>query len=1125
MPQTQIGVVLRHLHRLLGTPSLAEPTDGQLLDRFDVHHDEAAFEELLCRHGPMVLGVCRRLLHAKHDADDVFQATFLVFVHKAKSIRKGTAVGSWLYGVAYRLALKARAGASRRRLHERRVANMRSIQVTSEQSWDDLRPILDEELARLPERLRAPLVLCDLEGKTHAEAARELGWAAGSLSKLLARGRELLRQRLTRRGIALSSVALGLALAEHAAAAVPLTLGRATLAAGLAVQAGAGLVGFVSSRVANLVQFGVRDLALAKGKLVLALLVALGALGLGAGLLNGPSPEPKAAAADDAKVEAQPRPGFDLYGDPLPAGALVRLGSTHLRQGHNAQTVAFAPDGKTLVSTGSDHLARQWDVTNGHQVGSFGQGDDRDKPYAPTRWLHAVAFAPDGKTLATGDHNNGWKVSTIRIWDTATRKQLRVLEGHTDGVLCLAYSPDGKTLASASADGTVRLWDPDKGTERASFTGHEGAVRSVAWRKDGKQFASTGADGAIRLWDPDKGTAVHSFKAHTAGGNGVVYAPDGQHVVSVGGDKLLRLWDISRVPCPEVHRRECWKAIRALDCSANGKLVACGSGDDVLLWDPATGKDIRLLKGPHNEITSIAFSPDGKHVAATALVHTAVFLWDTASGKRLCDDAGHDGAQVGRLEYSADGRVLTSCCADWTLRQWDAATGRQLRRIELRQPGSHGAALAPDGKSLAAGTWAGNLRICDREGKELRSWKAHAGKPGATWVTAVAYSPDGKTLASTGSDRAVVLWDPATGHELRRFTVEGEGEYPSDVIFSPNGRWLAAIARGQPVAVWDLTTGKPRELIRPVHGGVGGVGNQAGGNIESAAFSPDSRLLATGGRDNTARLWDLATGQQLREFPGHPGWIQAVAFSRDGRTLAVSHWRSVRLWEVSTGKERRRFTGHEGDGTSLAFAPNGRTLASGSTDTTALIWDLTGRLDQGKLRPANLTPPDLESAWTALRGDEAGPAYRAIWTLAASPRQALPLLRGLLKPAQPADAGQLAKLIAALDDDDFEKRDSATNELAKLGEQAEPALRKALAAKPTAEPRRRIEFLLERLKSGTDSGERLQLARALELVEDMGTPEARTLLVELSRGAAEAWLTREAKGAQERLAADRRSAR
>ncbi len=163
MAQTQLGVVLRQLHRLLGTPSLDEPTDRHLLDRFIASRDEAAFEELLRRHGPTVLGVCRRLLAEPHDADDVFQATFLVLVHKAASIRKGTSLGCWLYGVAYRLALKARAGAARRRAHERRVADMRQSDLTGEPAWDDVRPLLDEELARLPERLRAPLVLCYLQ--------------------------------------------------------------------------------------------------------------------------------------------------------------------------------------------------------------------------------------------------------------------------------------------------------------------------------------------------------------------------------------------------------------------------------------------------------------------------------------------------------------------------------------------------------------------------------------------------------------------------------------------------------------------------------------------------------------------------------------------------------------------------------------------------------------------------------------------------------------------------------------------------------------------------------------------------------------------------------------------------
>jgi len=1109
MAQTQLGVVLSHLQRLLGTPSLDEPSDRQLLDRFAAHRDEAAFDELLRRHGPMVLGVCRRLLAGPHDADDVFQATFLVFVHKAASIRKGTSLGCWLYGVAYRLALKARVGAARRRAHERRVADMRPTDGIGEPSWDEVRPLLDEELARLPERLRAPLVLCYLEGKSNIQAARELGRPAGSMSKVLARAREVLRRRLTRRGVVLSAAGLALLLAENTGAAVPAALGRATLAAGLATAAGAGVAGVVSARVAGLVQGGLRDMFLAKCKVVLALVLTLAVLGTGATAFMAPPPPEAKPDAVEQPPAPQPKALIDLDGDRLPAGALVRLGTKHLRHGHNVQMVAFAPDGKSFVSTAGDHLARRWDVATGREIGSFGQQTDRDKPYAPTRWMHAVAFAPDGKTVATGDHNPGWQVSTIHLWSSADGKEIRTLQGHTDGILCLAYSPDGKTLASASADGTIRLWDPDKGSERQGLNGHTRAVRWIAWSHDGKRLASAGADGSVRLWDPDKAAELRSLSAHEGGADGVAFSRDGRQVVSGGADKVVRLWDAATGK--ELHKLQRDKPICALAFSPDGALIACGGADDVLLWDRNTGKEVRRLKGSHNEICSVAFSADGQQIAAAAFSHSTVFLWETATGKRLGEQAGHDGGQIGRLSYSPDGQVITSCCGDWTLRQWDVATGRQLRRIETVQTNFHAAALAPDGESVASGSWGGAVRLLDRTGKEVRSWKAHAG-----WVTAVVFTPDGKTLASAGTDRAVVLWDPATGQERRRFTLEGEGDPPNNVLFSLDGRLVAVIVRGQPLRLWEVATGKERPLVPPPAGGR--VVQPGGDPVESAAFSPDSRLLATGGRDHSVRLWDVSSGQQVRALPGHMGWIASVAFSPDGRNLAVGHWRSVSLWEVRTGKERRRFDGHEGDGSALAFAPNGRTLVGGSGDTTALIWDLTGRLDSGKLRPANLAGQELELAWTDLRGDDAPQAYAALWLLASAPKQALPLLREALPRAAPVDAAHLGKLIAALDDDDFEKRERVTDELVKLGEQAEPALKKALDGKPAVEMRRRLEYLLERLRGSGESGERLRQARALEVLEAIRTPEARALLEELSKGAAEAWLTREAKTALARLA-------
>src|SRR5262249_37660978 len=265
MANGRLSAVLGRLHRLIGPRAASPDSDRHLLERFAASRDEAAFTELVRRHGPMVLGVCRRVLRHAQDAEDAFQATFLVLATKAGSPRWEESVARWLYEVAFRVAHKARVGAARRRARERQATAMAQAEPGAGEAWDDLREVLDEEVNRLPCKYRSPVVLCYLEGKTNTEAARELGWTKGTVSGRLARARDLLRTRLARRGVPLPTAATA-ALLPGRAPALPSPLVSATVRAALTHAPLAG----VSAQTAALVRGVLREMARSRLKVLAA---------------------------------------------------------------------------------------------------------------------------------------------------------------------------------------------------------------------------------------------------------------------------------------------------------------------------------------------------------------------------------------------------------------------------------------------------------------------------------------------------------------------------------------------------------------------------------------------------------------------------------------------------------------------------------------------------------------------------------------------------------------------------------------------------------------------------------------------------------------------------------------
>ncbi len=280
--------VLRYIRRMVEPKQAGRVSDEILLERFCTASDGDAFASLVERHGPLVMGVCCRMLKDIHDAEDVFQATFLVLVRKARSIAKPECLAPWLYGVAYRTALRARSIAAKRRFHERQAAESQHLEIDMDFIWRDLRPILDEEIHRLPHSYQAPLVLCYFAGKTKEETARILDLPVGTVSSRLARARERLRARLTRRGLALSAGLFAGTLSSHAlAASVSISLIEATTKAGLALTLGQGLAGsFVSMKVISLTQEVVRSMLLSKLKFAAVGLAATLAVGSGAGIVS-----------------------------------------------------------------------------------------------------------------------------------------------------------------------------------------------------------------------------------------------------------------------------------------------------------------------------------------------------------------------------------------------------------------------------------------------------------------------------------------------------------------------------------------------------------------------------------------------------------------------------------------------------------------------------------------------------------------------------------------------------------------------------------------------------------------------------------------------------------------------
>jgi RNA polymerase sigma factor (sigma-70 family) len=1040
----------------------------------------------------MVLGACRGLLKNPHDAEDAFQATFLTLARKAGSLRRPELLGPWLHGVACHTARRLRDKDARRRRHEAEASMSRATHSDGADRHDtrpadpDEIEALHEEIARLPEKYRTEIVLCDLQGLTHREAGHRLGRPAGTIAARLSRARERLRGRLTRRGLVLPAGIMGLAGSTARASTVPAALADSTITIAMAVSSGQ-MAASVAPTITNLSRGVTRSMLITRLAMTSAAAIALGAGATGVGILAQYGAQGRLATV--ATVSAQ-APQLHAS-EPLPEGARLRLGTSRFRPPSMVAELALSPDETTIVTAGDELIA--WDASSGKERWRARGREYGFQPPAASYGVRAVAFAPDGSRFYTPGRQGevvAWETSSGRreVLAVPSFRLMRVDGGGNAGSIDVA--PDGRKLAMGDATGVV-VFTLDKkvlysvpigiagllrgpraidNNDRLTFGGDYGLAR---FSPDGKRLAVviSSRPEELRVLEAETGRELRRI-ALAARLVRMAFSPDSQQLATTERDSAVRLYDL------ETGKRT-WSRVLPLNnpfenytsavaFSPDGKIIAAGATDNrIHLIDATTGDDPAQLVGHHWYPWALAFGANGRRLYSSGW-DPAIRRWDVAARKEI-PPPGVRATSV--VAASPDGRTLAYEDDSDTIRLVDAGDGAERRTLSLAGTDYSRLGFSANGRLLAGGGTSGDrvhVAVWDvTDGRLLHRWDWPKGRDPHSEVESLAFTADGSRLAAAVfRQSSAYLWDLTTGRQVARIL----HNQVYGLSFSPDDRTLATAGWDSIVRFWEADSGELQREVKIADRirGVGRIPDERRGHPVAAhgddlrmfavCYAPEGEVIATAHLDGTVRIWQADDMVMRRAFPVH-NWFRegSMSLSPDGLWLATGLAGGlVDLWDPMTGEKVWDRGRHQGDVYTVGFGRDSRTLVSGGQDGVCYLWDL---------RPTGERPPDDPARlWEHLAGDDGPAAYRAIWALSDRPDRAVALLAEKLRPVK-----------TVIDLDRVEGGSSHEEN----------------------QRRRRMRAIL--IKKDPKVASALAVRRAVSLLAQIGTPEALALLNELAK--------------------------